>query len=151
MTRNNIFSCGFVSEGNMDVCLSSCLIAYVGDGVNRITAAGLTSRHSVHVPESVLTLITEISPHPCLARTLSSFWTADARTLQRTQRWLSSSTVTRAFWETNTHTKKHDTSDHCLKQSLQTQDPTDLQDLGGSFDLYGGFHYLKSCKNLVII
>lgn len=78
---------------------ASCLVADVGERVNRITAAGLTSRCSVQVPVPVLTFVTKDTHHSRPAGTLSRPPITETGTLQRTLSHLCPPPVTRAFWE----------------------------------------------------
>lgn len=77
----------------------SCLVADVGERVNRITAAGLTSRRPVQVPVSVLTLVTEDAHNPPPAGTLSRPRVTETGTPQRTLSDLCAPPVTGALWE----------------------------------------------------
>lgn len=80
-----------------DTCLWSRLVTHVGERVNRVTAAGLTSRRSVQVPVSVLTLVTEDAHHPRPAGTLPCPWITETGTPQRTPSHLRPPSVTGAL------------------------------------------------------
>lgn len=83
----HVFSC----------CLwSSCLVTDLGQRVGRITAAGLTSGRSVHLPVSVLALVAEDAHHPLPAGTLSCQRVTEAGTPQRT---VGPPPITRALWQ----------------------------------------------------
>lgn len=52
--------------------LGSCLVTDVGQRVDRMTVAGLTSWDSIHVPVSIFTFVTDNPHHTLSAGTLSS-------------------------------------------------------------------------------